>query len=152
MSNELSPDSIVFRFQSLLSSFDYLEELGILGIGKYSFKKKRKLIFEIKALYIALWKIALEKSFPENWNTYFNLFLDELGSYLKCNTQTTLFITRRIEVYDTLLAPTKENNFLEVARQLVATHIKKKEDLDSPTLKFSLKIRQVYTLIFNRLI
>ncbi len=152
MSNELSPDIIVSRFQALLSSFDFVEELHILGIGKYSFRKKKKLIIEIKSLYVALWKIALEKSFPENWNSYFNLFLEEIRPQLKCSAQTAQFITRRIEVYDTLLAPTKENNFSEVSRQLVSTYIKKQEDLESPTLKFSLKIRQVYTLIFNRLI
>ncbi len=152
MSSELSPETIVSRFQALLSSFDYQEELDILGIGKYSFNKKKKLIIEIKSLYVALWKIALEKSFPDNWNTYFKLFLEEIGSHLKCNAQTTQFIVRRIDVYDTLLAPKKENNFSEVARQLVSTYIKKKEDLESPILKFSLKIRQVYTLIFNRLI
>lgn len=152
MSSELSPETIVTRFQVLLSSFDYLEELDILGVGKYSFKKKKKLITEVKALYIALWKIALEKSFPESWNIYFNLFLEELGNHLKCNTQTVQFVIRRIDVYDTLLAPKKENNFSEVARQLVSLYIKKKEDLESPILKFSLKIRQVYTLIFNRLI
>lgn len=152
MSNELSPETIVSRFHALLSSFDYVEELSILGIGKYSFRKKKKLIIEIQSLYIALWKIALEKSFPESWNTYFNLFLEELGVRLKYSAQTAQFSIRRIDVYDTLLAPTKENNFSEVARQLVSTYIKKREDLESPTLKFSLKIRQVYTLIFDRLI
>ncbi len=152
MSSELSPETIVTRFQALLSSFDYQEELDILGVGKYNFNKKKKLIIEIKALYIALWKIALEKSFPDSWNSYFNLFLDEISRSLKCNAQTAQFVIRRIDVYDTLLAPKKENNFSEVARQLVSTYIKKKEDLESPILKFSLKIRQVYTLIFNKLI
>jgi hypothetical protein len=148
----ITPENVMQRFTSLLKSFDFEEEFRLLEIGKLHIVKKRNALRELKALYIALWKIALDKSLPEHADNIFRDFIDSLARNFKLNENAAAFLKRRIAVYDTLLNPTKEQNFTEVATKLLTTISKRKDPRQSLVLKLSLHIRKVYTLIFKELI
>ncbi len=152
MYDSISPENVVQRFASLVQSFDFEDEFRVLEIGKLHIVKKRNALRELKALYVALWKIALDKSLPDQADDIFQRFLDSLAQNFKLNDNASAFLKRRIAVYDTLLNPTKEQNFTDVASKLLTTISKRKEPRQSLVLKLSLHIRKVYTLIFKELI
>lgn len=150
--NEISPTEVIERFTGLLESFDFDDECRILEIGKLHVVKRRNALRELRALYTALWKIALDKSLPADSETIFKQFLECIPTALDCKNEAAAFLRRRIAVYDTLLEPTKEQNFNDVSSKLIATVTKRKELKDNQVLKLSLHVRKVYTLIFKRLI
>lgn len=150
--NDISKEEVCKRFAALITSFDYEEECRILEIGKLHVVKRRNALREFKALYIALWKIALDKSLPEMADAVFNDFLQDIPGFLDSNEKDSSFLRRRIAVYDTLLEPSKEQNFTEVSTKLLTTVTKRKEVKENQVLKLSLNIRRVYQLIFKQLI
>lgn len=150
--SELSTSEIVQRFAGLLTSFDYEEECRILEIGKLHVVKRRNALREFKALYIALWKIALDKSLPDMADEAFAEMLQRIPELLDYNEKAAGFLRRRVAVYDTLLSPSKEQNFTDVSKKLLTTVSKRKEAKENQILKLSLNIRRVYTLIFKQLI
>ncbi len=150
--NDISANDVIERFAGLLKSFDFEEECRILEIGKLHVVKRRNALRELKALYIALWKIALDKSLPERAEEIFTGFIQRIPEILDYNDKAASFLRRRIAVYDTLLEPTKEQNFNEVSSKLLHTVSKRKELKESQVLKLSLHVRKVYTLFFKKLI
>lgn len=150
--NDISASDVIERFAGLLQSFDFDEECRILEIGKLHVVKRRNALRELKALYIALWKIALDKSLPERSEEIFEGFIERIPKALDYNDKAASFLRRRIAVYDTLLEPTKEQNFNEVSSKLLQTVTKRKELKENQVLKLSLHVRKVYTLFFKKLI
>lgn len=152
MPHDYATQEIADRFAALLDSFDYEEEYAILKINKIRVGKRRRVINEIKPLYVALWKLALSKSFPDQVEEIFDSFLIDLPKHFRARDKERAFLKSRVEVYNTLLAPNRETNFSEVANQLLESVDKKKTIDDALSLKFSLKIRKVYNMIFDQLI
>ena len=150
--NDIPVADVIQRFEGLLLSFDFEEECRILEIGKLHVVKRRNALRELKALYIALWKIALDKSLPEKSEEIFQGFIERIPETLDYNDNAAAFLRRRIAVYDTLLEPTKEQNFNEVSSKLLSTVTKRKELKENQVLKLSLHVRKVYTLLFKKLI
>lgn len=150
--SDIAPKEVIARYIGLLRSFDFEEECRILEIGKLHVVKRRNALRELKALYTALWKIALDKSLPNHAEEIFSGFLERIPEAMDYNEKTTSFVRRRIAVYDTLLEPTKEQNFNEVSSKLLGTVTKRKELKENQVLKLSLHVRKVYTLLFKNLI
>ncbi len=152
MKDNISTENVALRFTGLMQSFDYVEECSVLEISKLHLVKRRNALRELKALYIALWKIALDKSLPDHSEDIFKEFLDDLNKNFNLGDKSCSFLKRRIAVYDTLLEPTKEQNFTDVSIKLLNTINKRKDPKQNLVLKLSLHIRKVYTLIFKELI
>ncbi len=150
--NDIAPEDVINRFCGLLQSFDLVEEYRILELGALNVFKKRNAAREFRALYVALWKIALDKSLPERSEEIFALFLERIPALLDCKENAADFLRRRIAVYDTLLHPTKEQNFSEVSEKLLSGLTRNPELKNNQILKLSLHIRKVYTLLFRNLI
>jgi len=150
--NDIAANEVIERFIGLLQSFDFEEECRILEIGKLHMVKRRNALRELKALYIGLWKIALDKSLPDRAEEIFHGFIERIPEALDYNDKAASFLRRRIAVYDTLLEPTKEQNFNEVSAKLLGSVTKRKELKENQVLKLSLHVRKVYTLLFKKLI
>jgi hypothetical protein len=61
-------------FTELLATFNFPLELREIGIGSLSIFKRGQAKKRLTALCIALWHIALEKSFPNDTEAFFSHF------------------------------------------------------------------------------
>ncbi|MFV0422013.1 hypothetical protein [Oleidesulfovibrio sp.] len=147
-----SSDEVIRNFTAVLGSYTFVQEMQTLRVGRLQFRKKKKVLREFTALFIALWRIALDKSFPEDAELIFEEFVSRLSNHLNQSSKNTKLLLQQIEVYQTLLDEKRDADFSEVAvfitQQLEtdpAEQLKTKH-------KLALLIRATYTLIFDRLI
>ena len=63
------------NFAALLDDVDFSAELALLGIGRLQFLRRRQMLVELRGLYIALWRLALGRSFPNDADTMLSVFL-----------------------------------------------------------------------------
>jgi len=147
----VSPDEVAARFASLLATFDFEEEFQILALGRFQRAKRKTARRELRALYIALWRLALERSFPIDYAAIAQTFLERLHENLSLTPEDLAFLLRRVDVYVTLVAASKADNFLGIADDFLtsATMLSTSKDL---RLKVSLHLRKIFTFIFNNLI
>ena len=52
------------NFKALLADADFTLELELLGIKRMQFMRRRQMQSELMGLYMALWRLALARSFP----------------------------------------------------------------------------------------
>lgn len=126
-------------------------ELQSLGIGRFSVIKRARAKRHLIAVSIALWHVALEKSFPNDADTFYERFTatyppitGERGSAKK--------LRELVSRYDELIAEKKDGDFTGVADTLVATLRLQEEDKRRQQLRISLQIRTLFEFIFEKLI
>ncbi|MDR2503828.1 MAG: hypothetical protein LBD82_05540 [Deltaproteobacteria bacterium] len=151
-----SPDILyteedVFRhFAEVMASIDLRQEIVELGHGLNGFFKRRRTLKELNALCTALWKLALEQSFPHESEVFFAHYLERhpsLGKGKKRNKNILM-----IENYCGLAAAKKTGDFTPLAQYMVNTLKCGTKDEKVLLLKLSLTIRKFYQIIFNYLI
>ncbi len=153
ITNNYSPQlckNVVYNFSGLLDSFDYKDDLKLFEIPTFSFQLKKNMSLEIKALYTALWKMALYRSFPEDYEQIFQLFIqEELPKKVEKKLLPAQVI--RIDQYSELLSMENNDDFTPVSHHILSLLHTKEEEYKSMNLKIALHIRQTYTYIFDRL-
>ncbi|MCD7982844.1 MAG: hypothetical protein LUG19_01150 [Desulfovibrio sp.] len=138
------------NFAALLDDADFTAELELMGIGRMQFMRRRQMLVEWRGLYIALWRLALASSFPQDAERMFATFLrsyhaahpDKLGSR----------IIERAQEYWGMLQPKGDADFSDVARHLGSFSVQDEKQARSLTLRLVLHIRRAYKIIFDRLI
>ncbi len=138
------------NFAALLDDADFTAELELMGIGRMQFMRRRQMLVEWRGLYIALWRLALASSFPQDAERMFATFLrsyhaahpDKLGSR----------IMERAQEYWGMLQPKGDADFSDVARHLGSFSVQDEKQARSLTLRLVLHIRRAYKIIFDRLI
>lgn len=144
-------DEVIQQFLALYNCMDFKAELEEIGIGKFQFGRRRKALREFKALCIALWGLALQKSFPYDARDFFQEFQKKAPD-LTARGQAAEQLRNRLNIYVDLLSPKKDADFLPVAEYLSEILALNAEDCRRLRLKLSLIIRQLYMLIFNKLV
>ena len=130
-------DATLDKFAALLADADYVQELEIL-------------ITELTGLYMALWRLALGRSFPQDADRMFAMFLERYG---RGNPgRRSAHILERAREYWSMLAPQGDADFSPVARHLTSFSTRDAAHAKSMDLKLVLHIRKFYNLIFERLI
>ncbi len=145
-----SSSEVLLNFQSLLDSLDFSAQLQDLGYGRLSPLKRRAALREFTAVSIGLWKLALERSFPVEHAEYFDQFLRSSPSLNGGKEQSRTL--QRIEPYMELLTIKKDADFLPAAQFLLDSLQMEVMERKSLELKISLFIRNLYNLIFSKLI
>lgn len=137
-------------FAGLLGSFDFGAELRELGLGQWSPFKRSQAKKLLTAIYIALWRIALERSFPQDADAFYAHFV---GTYtpLLGDGRSAKKLRDLVSRYDPLVAEKKDTDFTGVADALVKS-LGLPDDTRRQRLKLSLRIRAAYDCIFARLI
>lgn len=138
------------NFAALLDDADFTAELELMGIGRMQFMRRRQMLVEWRGLYMALWRLALASSFPQDAERMFATFLrsyhaahpDKLGSR----------IMERAQEYWGMLQPKGDADFGDVARHLGSFSVQDEKQARSLTLRLVLHIRRAYKIIFDRLI
>lgn len=138
------------NFAVLIDDIDFDQVLELMGIGRFQFLRRKQMLIELRGLYIAIWRLALGKSFPQTADSMFTTFLrryahthpDKRGQQ----------ISERATQYWGMLQPSGDADFHNVARHLVSFVNSGDEEPRALILKLALNIRSAYRFIFDRLI
>jgi hypothetical protein len=146
-----SADEIINRFLELYSSMDFKAKVTELGISSLHIRRRGKALREFRAICIALWGLALQKSFPQEAQAFFEQFL-VTAPFLAGKGKECARLQARVGIYVNLLADKKDTDFLPVAYYLAEVLALNAEDMRRLRLKISLLTRNLYTLIFDCLV
>ena len=144
-------DEVVDTFTALLASLDFDHELALLGVGRFRFIRRKRLVHELRALAVALWKLALERSFPEVSERIFSHFLERESAGFR-NPERGQRFEKTVLAYVALLAKRREADFTEAGAHIVGFFKFPEARAAALRLRLALQIRALYTLIFDQLI
>lgn len=138
------------NFAALIGDMDYNDAINLMGLGRFQFLRRKRMRLELMALYMALWRLALARSFPPHADAMFATFLAEYeGSH---TGKACEGVTARAREYWAMIHPVGDSDFSDVARHLTSFLISDQRDVRALTLKLALHIRSAYRFIFERLI
>ena len=138
------------NFAALLNDAEFSAEMSLLGIGRFQFLRRRQMLVELRGLYIALWRLALGRSFPRDADTMFAVFLHR---FLMANRDKMGRATaERARQYWDMLLPQGDADFSGVARHLVSFTPHEEKEQPALVLRLALDFRASYTNIFQKLI
>ena len=138
------------NFAALLEDADFTAELELMGIGRMQFMRRRQMLVEWRGLYMALWRLALSSSFPQDAEHIFATFLHAYR--IAHPDKLSALIMERAQQYWGMLQPTGDADFSDVARHLGSFSVQDEKQARSLTLRLVLHIRRAYKIIFDRLI
>ncbi|WP_297261271.1 hypothetical protein [uncultured Desulfovibrio sp.] len=138
------------NFAVLLDDTDFTAHLHLMGVGRLHFTRRKQLLLEWRGLYVALWRLALGRSFPQDADAMLEAFRRSYRERHR-DKQTPLMLERAEQYWD-MMRVTKESDFTEVARHFCSFCQMTEKDTRSLQLKLVLIIRKAYTDIFRRLI
>lgn len=147
-------EEVLGNFRALLADADMERELEILKIGRLNIFRRKKAALELTALYIALWKLVLNKSFPNDATLFYQEYIEE--TYLKPDGDTIKPATKAfleiVSGYISLLEQAGDTDFTAVAKHLVERLVKEPGEHKETEMRFILIIRNTYKSIFDKLI
>ena len=146
-----SAAEVIQQFFALYSSMDFKLELEDIGIGRFHFVRRKKALREFRSLSIALWGLALQKSFPNDAEAFFQEFLASLPAIFS-DTKERELMENRIAIYADCLSAKKDADFLPVAEYLAEILALDAEGMRRMRIKLSLIMRKLYTMIFDKLV
>jgi len=144
-------DEVIRQFLGLYNCLDFKAELEDIGISRIQFLRRGKALREFRAISIALWGLALQKSFPNDAGDFFAEFREK-APLLAGSGRETARLHERVNAYIELLAPKKDTDFSPVADHLAKVLALHAGDVARLRLKLSLIIRNLYVLIFDKLV
>ncbi len=144
---------VLERFSSMLGNVDFETQLDTLNIGRFQFSRKKAALNELKAMYVGLWKLALNRSFPGQSTEIFEKFLDPEAIKSKSRKRKAEEFRSLCQEYTKTLEVEGDTNFINVAI-LICQHLgrTRQEDLRRISLQLALDMRSMYHHIFERLI
>ncbi|MDR2726683.1 MAG: hypothetical protein LBC10_01670 [Deltaproteobacteria bacterium] len=143
-------EEVVNNFQVLLEHMDFEQELTLAGVGQARFLLRRKLKNEWQILMIALWRLALERSFPHDGQIIFDTFLERHTAGLGANRAKNFM--ERVKTYVESLQSHGDTDFMPTGERLLSLIKPAASAAPALQLRVALHIRSLYTLIFDRLI
>ncbi|MDR1947155.1 MAG: hypothetical protein LBQ51_08340 [Desulfovibrio sp.] len=146
-----SAEEVIKQFLSLYTCMNFETELADMGIGRLRFFMRRKALREFTALFIALWYLALQKSFPQDAANFFSIFR-ESAAMLNNGSREAAKLGPRVDAYMEQVQRKKDADFLPVAEYMARSLVLKTRDFARLRLKLSLRIRNLYMLIFDKLV
>lgn len=148
---QYSADEVIQQFLALYHCLDFKAQLADIGIGRFHVARRRKALHEFRVLAVALWGLALQKSFPADAQEFFAEFRAKIPDLTGRGGAAERF-ANRLNIYVDLLAPKRDADFLPVAEYLSEVLALNADDFRRLRLKLSLIIRNLYVLIFDRLV
>lgn len=143
-------DNALDNFAVLIDDFDFRAEMDMLGIGRMQFMRRKQMTIEFKGLYIALWRMALARSFPRFADDMLTIFLRRYGR--RHGEKIGSQIAERATQYWGMILPHGDTDFSNVAAHLLSFLPGEQKEDRALTLKVALRVRSVYDFIFERLI
>ena len=144
-------DEVIANFERLLATLDFKAEMHEMGVGTLQWLLRAKVRREFTALSIAFWKLALEKSFPDQAEAFFAEYRSR-SPLLTGSSRQAKQMNVCLDACLDILVPKKETDFSPVALHLATIFYPKKADTKRVQLRLSLNARSLYSLIFNNLV
>jgi len=144
-------DEVIRQFLGLYHSLDFKAELADLGVTRWQFLRRRTAVQALRAICIALWGLALQKSFPNDAGDFFAALRDQAPA-LAGSAKDTARLHACVNTYVELLAPKKDADFSPAATHLATILALHAEEVPRLRVKLSLIIRNLYVLIFDKLV
>ena len=146
-----SSEEVISHFAALLEDTSFSTQLHYLGIKRALMSpRRRRAREELKAMFIGLWKLALDSSFPAQSDEFFNDFLekytrDRPGKWAEqmCD---------KIRNYAEMLKTCGDKDFTDIAGHVLNKINIPQTDCPKASLALALDIRAFYQTIFERLI
>lgn len=138
------------NFLIVIDDLDYNIYYEILGIGRFQFLRHKQMLIELKSLHIALWRLAISHSFPNDAERMFSAFLETYANAHPGRIDQQ--IVARAPQYWGMIAPSGDADFSSVSRHLISFFPPREKDLKAITLKLALRLHASYRYIFDRLI
>lgn len=146
---ELAQEAID-NFAALLDGVDFEAEMELMGIGRFQFMRRRQMKVELRGLYMALWRLALQSSFPQDCEKMFRIFLE---SYAQSHPgRLPAQAIERATQYWGMLQPRGASDFSCLGEHLSSFAELDEADSRRQALKLVLHLRKAYRFIFERLI
>lgn len=146
-----SADEVVQRFISLYDCMSFREQLDELGFGRFQFSRRAKARREYKALCIAMWHLALHKSFPQDADNFYTMFCQTFPE-VAGKGKKAVRMQGRVNIYIDLLHSKKDSDFMPVASYFAEVLRLEETDVARLRLKLSLTMRNLYNYIFDKLV
>lgn len=143
-------EEAIANFTALIDDADYDGVIDMMGIGKLQFLRRKQMRLELGALRMALWRLALSRSFPCHADEMFAEFLKRYSA--EHPDRRSLSTVNRAREYWGMLEPGGDSDFHAVARHLISFMATEADSNSALTLKLALFIRHDYRFIFDRLI
>lgn len=138
------------NFSALLDGVDFEAEMELMGIGRFQFMRRRQMKVELRGLYMALWRLALQSSFPQDCEEMFRRFLD---SYARSHPgRVPAQAIERATQYWGMLQPRGDSDFSFLGGHLASFAAQDDSGARRQALKLALHIRKAYRFIFDRMI
>lgn len=147
-------DEVLENFTALLDSFDFAPEIDAMGIGRMQFLRRRRALLDLRALFIALWRLALRRSFPSEFEEIFGTFLKRLqeAPLRSAARKEAATLTEKVTAYVEMLETKGDADFSEAAHHLVSLLSLGDAEAKALRLRLALHLRSAYKLIFEKLI
>ena len=147
-------DEVLERFQLMLDNVDFTAQMQTLGVGRFQFARRKEAKRELSAMYVGLWKLALNSSFPHNADEVLDRFLYNVcnlkGKGKQRKAEDFALLCRE---YSNILKERGDTNFINVAL-LLCQHLgcDDQSSLRRISLQMALDMRAMYHHLFERLI
>ncbi len=143
-------EEVTANFGALLRDVDFAPELRIFNIGFFDRTLRRSLEQELRMVYIGLWALALEQSFPKTAQAFFAFFVKRYVQELTGSTQKVVY--EKIMNYRDMILRSDAKDFNHISEHLLSFTKVKEDKRKADTLRLSLALRNHYTFIFQRLV
>ena len=147
-------EEVLERFQSMLGNVDFTAQMQTLDIGRFQFTRRKEAKRQLTAMYVGLWKLALNSSFPNNADEILDRFLfntcNVKGKGKQRKAEDFALICRE---YSNILKERGDTIFINVAL-LLCQHLgcHDQNSLRRISLQMALDMRAMYHHLFDRLI
>ena len=144
-------EEVISHFEAILEDTSFSPQLHYLGIKRMSMSpRRRRARQELQALFVGLWKLALDSSFPQQSEEIFTEFLEK---YRRCMpAKKSAQMCERILGYVEMLKANGDKDFTDIAGHMLSKINIPQGDCPKASLALALDIRAFYQIIFERLI
>ncbi len=141
---------VVANFTALLEDVDFAPELEIFNLKFYNAILRKKLIQDFKAIYIGLWAMALQTSFPQTCEAFFHYFME--GYLQQFKNLERKKMQDKVYAYREMVLRSDVRDFNHISQHLLSFVKHNEETHKANTLRLSLALRNHYAFIFQRLV
>ena len=144
-------EEVAQAFTAILQSLDFSREYKELDISRFRMGKRGLVLRQFTAVAIALWRLALKRSFPNDAEAFFAYFTENSPLFAGKGKKAG-YMREQAAAYVTLLEPEGDKDFSVAAHHMLSALGFHETDWPRYTLKFSLRFRALYMHIFTYLI
>ncbi len=140
-----SPEALVTTFESLLAETDVEGFFSLLGIGRFSLSRKKRMQPVFTALCAGLWHLALQRAVPDRCDEAYGRYLDSLWPKVR-DADAYMVLVRDMARF---LPERGGENFTPTARE-VFRRVGREPD-QAALVGMALFLRRLYDYFFNHL-